>query len=186
MNEKILSVSDRSVAYIKKGQREPVIGYKPQIARGHNGFICGYITTQGNAADSKMFVPTVCNVIETTGVIPELVSTDDGYASKENVRKLRDDIGVLRVSTGGAKGKKLLDDDLWNSAVFINARNQRSAAESGMFTLKHNHYFGKVRRRGIDAVAAELMEKVITYNFIHIIRKERELEKIRRQILNAA
>jgi len=31
--DKILSVSDKDAAYFIKGQRNPVIGYKPQIAR---------------------------------------------------------------------------------------------------------------------------------------------------------
>ena len=44
--DKILSISDRDAAYIIKGQRNPVIGYKPQIARSGNGFICGYLTSR--------------------------------------------------------------------------------------------------------------------------------------------
>jgi IS5 family transposase len=190
--EKILSVSDRSAGYIQKGQREPVIGYKPQIARSRNGFICGYITPVGNAADSEMLIPTVKHVIATTGIVPELVSTDDGYASKDNIRILHDEIGVLRVSIGGAKGKNLIDDYFWESKEFIEARNQRSAAESGMFTLKFSHSFGRVRRRGIDAVDAELTEKVIAYNFMQIRRKEKqrqiekEAEELREMFPNAA
>ena len=175
--EKILSISDRSAGYIQKGQREAVIGYKPQIARSRNGFICGYITPVGNAADSAMLLPTVQHLIETTGVVPELVSTDDGYASEDNIRLLQDKLGVLRVSIGGAKGKKITDDYLWDSKEFIDARNQRSAAESGMFTLKFNHSFGRVRRRGIDAVDAELTEKVLAYNFIQIRRKEKQRQQ---------
>ena len=31
--EKVLSISDSDAAYIKKGNRNPVIGYKPQIVR---------------------------------------------------------------------------------------------------------------------------------------------------------
>ena len=44
--DKILSISDKDAAYIIKGQRNPVIGYKPQIARSGNGFICGYLTSR--------------------------------------------------------------------------------------------------------------------------------------------
>lgn len=175
--EKILSVSDRSAGYIQKGQREPVIGYKPQVARSENGFICGYITPVGNASDSEMLIPTVAHVIATTGNVPDVVSTDDGYASKENILKLQEEIGVSCVSIGGAKGKKLIDDYLWESNEFVNARNQRSAAESGMFTLKFNHSFGAVRRRGIDAVDAELTEKVLAYNFMQIRRKEKQRQR---------
>ena len=132
--EKILSISDADAAYISKGQRIPVIGYKPQIARSQNGFICGYLTPEGNAADSAMLIPTVKNVISTTGIIPLIVSTDDGYASKENVDILKNTYKIPVVSINGAKGKKLTGED-WNTTAYINARRQRSAAESGMFTL---------------------------------------------------
>jgi IS5 family transposase len=190
--EMILSVSDRDAAYIKKGQREPVIGYRPQIARSRGGFICACLTPRGNAADSGMLVPTVERLVATTGLVPELVSVDDGYASAEGVKRLVEEIGVLRVSVSGAKGKKLIDDDLWESIPYIVARTQRSAAESGIFTLKFNHGFGAALRRGLDAVDAELMEKVIAYNFIHIIRAEKRTQREMiaatrgRQIPNAA
>ena len=169
-----MSISDADAAYISKGQRIPVIGYKPQIARSQNGFICGYLTPEGNAADSAMLIPTVKNVISTTGIIPLIVSTDDGYASKENVDILKNTYKVPVVSINGAKGKKLTGED-WNTTVYINARRQRSAAESGMFTLKYNHCFGQLKRRGIQAVHAEELEKVIAYNFVHMNRKEKEL-----------
>ena len=35
-SEKILSLSDTTAAFIKKGQRNPVIGYKPQLAQSKN------------------------------------------------------------------------------------------------------------------------------------------------------
>ncbi len=36
--EKVLSLSDGSAAYIKKGDRNPMIGYKPQLVRSENGW----------------------------------------------------------------------------------------------------------------------------------------------------
>ena len=81
--DKVLSISDPDVAYIQKGGRIPVIGYKPQIARSGNGFICGHITPRGNASDSSMFMPTLNHVIANTLVIPSIVSVDDGYTSQQ-------------------------------------------------------------------------------------------------------
>ncbi len=53
---KILSISDRTAAYINKGNRTPLIGYKPQIARSKNGFVNSIIVPEGNASDSKQFI----------------------------------------------------------------------------------------------------------------------------------
>jgi len=44
-----------------------------------------------------------------------------------------------------------------------------SAVESLMFCLKHGHEFGQLRRRGLDAVGAELTGKAIVYNRCRII-----------------
>lgn len=175
--EKILSVADRDAGYISKGQRVPEIGYRPQIARSGNGFVVGHITPRGNASDAGMLVPVVKDVIETTRVVPYVVSVDDGYASTENKTRLIKDCGVVQVSVSGAKGKKITEDDLWDAPDFVAARAQRSAVESGMFTLKFNHGYGRVRRRGLDAVHAEQTEKIIAYNFTHMIRKEKEIKK---------
>jgi len=167
-SEKILSISDRSAAFIKKGNRSPVIGYKPQVARSGSGFIPAIIVPEGNAADSDNLIPMAEKVIGTTTVVPHTISTDDGYASKNNRVDLLT-LGVEVVSINGSKGKKLTPEDEWNSEEYRRARADRSAVESIMFTLKYVFDFGYVRRRGIDEVKAELLEKVIVYNLMRII-----------------
>ena len=65
----------------------------------------------------------------------------------------------------------------WDTTSYAEARRKRSAVESSMFTLKHRHGFGQMRRRGIEAVETEQLEKVIAYNFIHMIRKKKTVLK---------
>lgn len=167
-SEKILSISDGSAAFIKKGNRNPVIGYKPQIARSGSGFIPAILVPEGNASDSDNTIPMAEKVIHRTTVVPRAISTDDGYASKANRSTLLG-LGIKVVSINGAKGKKLTPVDEWNSEEYRQARADRSAVESIMFTLKYVFDFGYVRRRGIDEVKAELLEKVIVYNLMRII-----------------
>jgi hypothetical protein len=143
-----MSLSDGSAAYIKKGSRNPVIGYKPQLVRSQNGFVTSLLVPQGNAADSIKLVPAICDSIKRTGVIAELVSTDDGYASAKGRDELRD-MGVKDISISGAKGKKLTDPDDWDSEEYRDARRNRSAVESLMFTIKDGFAFGELGRRGI-------------------------------------
>ena len=166
--EKILSLSDGSAAYIKKGSRLPVIGYKPQLVRSENGFVTSLTVPQGNTADSSELVPAIQCSIDRTGVIAELVSTDDGYASADGRNRVLG-MGVKDISISGAKGKKLTDAEDWGSETYKNARGDRSAVESLMFTIKFGFDFGELSRRGIDAVQSELTEKVLAYNFCRII-----------------
>ena len=81
MVEKVLSVSDPDAGFIAKGQRVPVIGYKPQLARSGAGFITGLLLPKGNASDSGQLVPMFDEVVRRTTVTPAVVSVDDGYAS---------------------------------------------------------------------------------------------------------
>ena len=178
--EKVLSLSDGSTAFIKKGSRSPVIGSKPQLVRRENGFVTSLIVPQGNAADSAELVPAIADSMARTGVIADGVSTDDGYASAKG----RDDVLAMKVkdiSISGAKGKKLTAPDDWESEEYRDARRNRSAVESLMFTIKDGFEFGELGRRGLDAVRDELLEKVLAYNCCRIIlrrkRKREELEK---------
>lgn len=166
--KKILSLSDGSAAYISKGGREAVIGYKPQLTRSANGFVADLTVPLGNAADSAQLVPCIQRAIARSGVTAELVSSDDGYSSKEGMEKLTE-LGISVVSISGSKGKKITNPELWNSELYKQARNNRSAVESLMFTLKDGYDFGRLGRRGIEAVRSELNEKVVAYNFCRMI-----------------
>jgi len=166
--DKIMSNSDENAAYIQKGQREAVIGYRPQVGKSKKGFVSCINVPEGNAADSPQLVPMVQQHIRRTCVIPGMVGTDDGYASAAGKNDVVD-MGVENVSINGAKGRRITLEEDWESDLFKEARNDRSSVESLIFTIKHNHHFGQVMRRGIEAVRAELLEKVITYNFCRAI-----------------
>jgi IS5 family transposase len=161
--EKILSLSDDCVAYIKKGGREPVIGYKPQIARDGNGFITAFEIQRGNPSDSKRLVPVAEQHIDHMGYATKALTVDDGYSSAANVRELKK-LGFEIVSVSGSKGKAITSDEDWESEAYRNARNARSAVESVIFTIRYKFYLYRFSRCGIEAVTAELMEKVIAYN----------------------
>jgi IS5 family transposase len=169
MADKVLSVSDPDAGYIAKGQREAVIGYKPQLARSANGFIPALLVPRGNAADATQLVPLVDATIARTGVALTVVSVDDGYASRANVQALPERT-IDVVSINGSKGRALTEDDNWDSPPYAYARDLRSAIESLMYTIKQSFNFGHVARRGIEHVHAELLEKVIAHNLCHIIR----------------
>lgn len=161
--EKILSLSDDCASYIKKGGREPVIGYKPQIARDGNGFVTAFEIQQGNPSDSKRLVPVAEQHIEHMGYATKTLTVDDGYSSATNVRKLKE-LGFEIVSVSGSKGKAITSEQDWESEAYRDARNARSAVESVIFTIRYKFSLYRFSRCGIEAVTAELMEKVIAYN----------------------
>ena len=178
MKNKIVSTSDKDASMIVKGQRDPVVGYKPQIGRSEKGFITSIIVPEGNAADSSQLRPVVDSSIKRTNVTPSVLSFDDGYANaKDRAYYLGAGVGV--VSFSGSKGKKIIPEKDYNSPAYQKARKDRSAVESLMFTLKHNHDLDQMMRRGIENVRAEILEKSIAYNFFRLrkIRNDRTKEE---------
>jgi hypothetical protein len=162
-SEKILSVSDRTAAFIKKGGREPVIGYKPQVLRTATGFITVAELCEGNPNDSTRFVPVVQTHIALTGVTPTVASSDDGYSTAE-VRDTLLGMQVEIVSMSGSKGKRLTGEEEWEGPAYQTARRQRSAVESSIWVLRCKFSLYRFSRCGIDAVRAELQERVLVYN----------------------
>lgn len=116
--------------------------------------------------------------ITNTGVIPSMVSVDDGYSSQDG----RDGVlslGVKVVSVSGAKGKKLIQAQQWKSQEYRRARAERSAIESLVFTLKGSFEFGEMMRRTQQNVLAEMLEKVLAYNIFQIIRVRKRLFELK-------
>ena len=177
--EKMISISDRDAAFIVKGGWNTVVGYRPQLGRSGQGFVSALLVPKGNAADSGQLVEVVLDHWERSGVLPRLVSSDDGYSDQS----AREDLlrtGVEVVSVSGAKGKKITAPEEWNRPDYRAARANRSAVESLMFTLKDGYEFGQLLRRERENVRAELTEKVLAYNISQImrVRARRAREKL--------
>ena len=175
--EKIISLSDPDASFIVKGGWNTVVGYRPQLARSGQGFVTALVLPRGNAADSPHLVTMVKEQITNTGVIPSTASADDGYSTQQG----RDEVlglGLKVVSISGAKGKKIIQAQQWNSQPYRQARTERSAMESLVFTLKDGFEFGEMMRRTYENVLAEMLEKVLAYNISQIIRVRKKLSEL--------
>jgi len=100
---------------------------------------------------------------------------DDGYSNKK-VRDKWIKNGVEIFSISGAKGKRIIADEDWDSDAYRQARNDRSAVESIMYCLKFGYNLGRMMRRGLENVRNEMMEKILAYNFDRtVLLKRRKL-----------
>jgi len=175
VEDKVLSLSDADAAMIIKGGRDTVVGYKPQIGRSKNGIVSVLIVPEGNASDSGQFDAMIEQHIEMTNVTPKIISVDDGYSNKK-VRDKWIKNGVEVFSVSGAKGKRIIADEDWDSDAYRQARNDRSAVESIMYCLKFGYNLGRMMRRGLENVRNEMMEKILAYNFDRtVLLKRRKL-----------
>ena len=78
-------------------------------------------------------------------------------------------LGVKVVSISGAKGKKIIETQKWKSQPYRQARAERSAMESLLFTLKESFEFGEMMRRTHENVLAEMLEKILAYNCLQYL-----------------
>src|SRR5467141_108117 len=175
--EKIISLSDSDASFIVKGGWNTVLGYRPQLTRSGAGFVTALVLPRGNAADSPHLVPMVKEQITNTGIIPSTASADDGYSSQEGLEEVLG-LGVKVVSISGAKGKKIIEARQWKSQPYRQARAERSAIESLVFTLKKGFEFGEMVRRTHENVLAEMLEKMLAYNISQIIRVRKKLSEL--------
>jgi transposase, IS5 family len=182
--EKIISLSDSDASFIVKGGWNTVVGYRPQLARSGRGFVTGLFLPRGNTADSLHLVTMVKQQITNTGVIPSMASADDGYSSQQGRKEVLG-LGLKVVSIGGAKGKKITEAQQWNSRAYRQARAERSAMESLLFTLKEGFEFGELVRRTHENVLAEMLEKVLAYNISQIIRLRKNFSEPEQQPIAA-
>jgi hypothetical protein len=183
--EKIVSLSDGDAAFIVKGGWNTVMGYRPQLGKSGEGFVSALLVPMGNAADSGQLVEVVLDHWDRTGVLPKLVSSDDGYSSQSARQDLLE-TGVEVVSISGAKGKKITSAEDWKRPEYRAARANRSGVESLIFTLKDGYQFGQLLRRENENVRAELTEKILAYNLGQIVRVRDRRAKERQERALAA
>ena len=164
-SDKIFSLSDGGAWMIVKGQRVPVVGYKPQLATSlKSGLVTALILDKGNAKDSTMTVRLLKEHLEMTGAEGVSCSFDSGYASNKTIKECRELENVATVSIAGSTARKTLGDELYDSPEYQNLRKKRSRIEGTIGHLKQSHGFGRCSRRGLEEVRCEMLEKILSFN----------------------
>ena len=99
-----------------------MIGYKPQIGRSEHGFITSLIVKEENPADSTKLIHVFQDAVSRTGVVPDVVNADDGYAWEDGRDHLLGcEVSVMSLS--GYRGKKLIGEEDWKSKEYQDARD---------------------------------------------------------------
>jgi hypothetical protein len=73
------SVAAPDAAFIKKGHRPTVFGYRSHLACSDMGLVGGMDLTSGNPSDAKLLLPFMGVVPTWTGTVPEALSVDSGW-----------------------------------------------------------------------------------------------------------
>ena len=168
-----LSVSDPAASFIEKGSWDRTFGYRPQLGFSATNLVTAIIVPEGNASDQSQLCPVIEMGIANTGIVPRVVSVDDGYTGAAQLEQSKA-LGVEIVSFSGARGKKLLGQERWESDSYTQARRARNGAESGIYVLKKKAGFEQLAANGMERVRGELYEKVLACNGFKLVELRRQ------------
>ena len=139
---------------------EVTYGHKVCLSFGKSGVVLAADILRGNPADSTLAVPAVRQVQSNTGVIPHDSAMDGGFASKENVRGLKD-LGVQRVAFSKGRG---IDAQAacGNVRIQRKLRHFRAGAEGLISWLKRSLGMGQSRWKGEQGYWAYVWGVIVT------------------------
>lgn len=167
-SEKIVSLFEPHTDIIVKGKRDVEYGHKINLATQADGFVTYLNIEEGNPSDKILCLPVLDAQQENYQQLPISFVADGGYASQENVEKIRA-AGVKhavfnkRVNLGyhqmGVKKK-----------TFDILKNFRAGIEGNISELKRAFGMDKAMWKGHDGFKAYVWSSVLSYNLIRLVR----------------
>ena len=125
--EKLLSLFETHTDVIVKGERDVVFGHKMCLTSGASSLILDCLVDEGNPADSTLVRPLLERQIDIYGKPPRQASFDGGFASKENLRAAKEELGVQDVAFHKKCGLAIAT---WPAALGSTVNSVASAPES--------------------------------------------------------
>lgn len=168
-DEKLLSIFEQHTEIILKGGREVVFGHKVCLTGGASSLILDCVIEEGNPADSSLVRGTLQRHIDLYGAPPAQVAFDGGFASKENLRLAKEELGVAQVAFH--KKCRLEISDMVSSAwLFRRLRRFRAGIEGVISTLKRAFRMDRCTWRGLPSFHSYVWSCVLAFNAIVIAR----------------
>jgi transposase, IS5 family len=166
--EKIFSLFEAHTDIIIKDRRDIFYGHKLTVTGGRSGLILDWVIEDGNPADSTLAVRMIERQQEIYGRVPRQVAFDGGYASKDNLREIKE-LGVKDVSFSKKRGLDVLDmvKSHW---VYRSLRNFRAGIESWISFLKRSFGLERAYWRGQEGFARYVGASIVAANLVTLAR----------------
>lgn len=167
--EKVFSIFEEHTDIIIKDRRDIYYGHKLTVTGGRSGLILDWTIEDGNPADSTLAVRMVKRQEEIYGRVPRQAAFDGGFASKDNLAKIKD-LGVKDVSFSKKRGLDVLDmvKSHW---VYRRLRNFRAGIESWISFLKRSFGLERVYWRGKKGFARYVGASIVAANLVTLARQ---------------
>jgi IS5 family transposase len=167
--DKIVSIFEPHTDIIIKDRRETLFGHKVTIAGGVSGLLTDLVVEQGNPADVTLAERMMTRQQEIFGRVPRQAAFDGGFASKENLRAIKQ-LGVKDVVFAKKRGLAITEmaKSTW---VYKKLRNFRAGIEGMISFLKRCFAMGRCTWRGFASFQSYAWSSVLTANLLLVARR---------------
>lgn len=166
--EKIVSIFEEHTDIIRKGGRETFYGHKLCLSAGVSNLITDCVILDGNPADSTLTDQMMKRHTELFGHCAEQAAFDAGFASIENLEKLKAH-GIADVMFHKRVGLDIADM-VKNSWVYKKLRNFRAGIEGIISYFKRAFGADRSRWKGLRSFKACAMGAVVSANLLTLAR----------------
>lgn len=166
--EKVFSIFETHTDIIIKGARDIQYGHKLNITTGKSGLVLDVYIEQGNPADTMRLCPMIKRQEAIYGRVPQQVAVDGGYASTDNLSKVKE-MGVKDAAFHKKRGLKI-EDMVKSSWVYKKLCNFRAGVEGNISCLKRRYGLSRCTWRGLKKFKAYIWASAVAYNLMQLAR----------------
>jgi len=171
-DEKVVSIFEEHTDIIVKDRRETYYGHKICLTSGRSGMFLDCVIEDGNPADSELAGEMITRQTTLYGRPPRQAAFDGGFASKANLRDLKDD-GVQDVMFSKKRGLEVADMAK-SSWVYKRLRDFRAGIEGMISFLKRCFGVGLCTWRGLKSFKSYVWGSVVSANLLILARHTME------------
>jgi len=167
-SEKIFSIFETHTDIIIKGGRDIQYGHKLNLSSGKSGLILDVVVEAGNPADTDRLLPMLDRHIKNYGEAPRQLAVDGGYASQDNLDKVRER-GVEDAAFHKKRGLSI-EDMVRSHWVYRQLRNFRAGIEAGISCLKRAYGLARCTWKGLTHFKSFVWSSVVAHNLALLAR----------------
>lgn len=161
-DEKVVSLFEPHSDIIVKGSRDITYGHKVNLTAGKSGMVLDLVVEEGNPCDSTRALPMVVRQTEIYGRPPRQCAFDGGYASKDNLRVIKD-LGIKDVMFQKKRGLKV-EEMTRSEWVYMKLRRFRAGIESVISCLKRAFGWSRCTWKSLEGFKAYLWSSAVAFN----------------------
>ena len=167
--EKLVSIFEKHADILTKGKRKVVFGHKIMLSGGKSNLVLDCKIERGNWSDSESFSTGMERLKDIYGEMPKEVSTDGGFASKDNYNYAKDKGIEKVVFTKGATAK--IKELIRSSKAYKRLKKFRAGIEGCISACKRAYGLDRCTWKGWESFQSYVWISIIAFNLNVIAEK---------------